>query len=151
MFPRLFTIGDVLTVHTYGLLVALGLLVGLYTAGGPAGRGAGAGGGGLEPGNLHGAGGAGGRQASGGRDRVELLLRASAGDFFLDDAASRRGVLRRAGLRRGAGPRLQLALPAGLPPAGRRLRSWPGPRPCGGPPGVFQRRLLLGETRKCRL
>ena len=33
MFPRLFTIGDVLTVHTYGLLVALGLLVGLYTAG----------------------------------------------------------------------------------------------------------------------
>src|SRR3990172_2679129 len=33
MFPRLFTIDGVLTLHTYGLLVALGLLVGLYTAG----------------------------------------------------------------------------------------------------------------------
>src|SRR3990167_7146506 len=33
MFPRLFTIGDVLTVHTYGLLVALGRLAGLYPAG----------------------------------------------------------------------------------------------------------------------
>jgi len=32
MFPRLFTIGDLLTVHTYGVLVATGLLVGLYTA-----------------------------------------------------------------------------------------------------------------------
>lgn len=33
MFPRLFTIGDFFTLHTYGLLVALALLVGIYTAG----------------------------------------------------------------------------------------------------------------------
>lgn len=33
MFPRLFTVGDFFTLHTYGLLVALGLLAGLYTAG----------------------------------------------------------------------------------------------------------------------
>jgi phosphatidylglycerol:prolipoprotein diacylglycerol transferase len=33
MFPRLFTIGDVFTLHTYGLLVALGLLAGIYVAG----------------------------------------------------------------------------------------------------------------------
>ena len=32
MLPRLFTVGDLFTVHTYGLLVALGLLVGIYTA-----------------------------------------------------------------------------------------------------------------------
>lgn len=32
MFPRLFTVGELFTVHTYGLLVALGLLVGIYTA-----------------------------------------------------------------------------------------------------------------------
>ncbi|MBI4467509.1 MAG: prolipoprotein diacylglyceryl transferase [Acidobacteria bacterium] len=32
MFPRLFTVGDWFTLHTYGALVALGLLVGLYTA-----------------------------------------------------------------------------------------------------------------------
>src|SRR3989304_3565548 len=33
MFPRLFTIDGVLTLHTYGLLVALGLLAGLSPAG----------------------------------------------------------------------------------------------------------------------
>lgn len=33
MFPRLFTVDDIFTLHTYGLLVALGLLVGLYIAG----------------------------------------------------------------------------------------------------------------------
>lgn len=32
MFPRLFSLGDTFTLHTYGLLVALGLLVGIYTA-----------------------------------------------------------------------------------------------------------------------
>lgn len=32
MFPRLFTVGDFFTLHTYGLLVATGLLVGIYTA-----------------------------------------------------------------------------------------------------------------------
>lgn len=32
MFPRLFSLGDFLTVHTYGLLVAIALLVGIYTA-----------------------------------------------------------------------------------------------------------------------
>lgn len=32
MFPRLFTVGEYFTIHTYGLLVALGLLAGLYTA-----------------------------------------------------------------------------------------------------------------------
>lgn len=32
MFPRLVTIGDAFTLHTYGLLVALGLLVGLFVA-----------------------------------------------------------------------------------------------------------------------
>lgn len=32
MFPRLFTIGDFFTLHTYGLLVALAVLVGIYTA-----------------------------------------------------------------------------------------------------------------------
>ncbi|HKZ53553.1 MAG TPA: prolipoprotein diacylglyceryl transferase [Candidatus Acidoferrales bacterium] len=33
MFPRLFSVGDVFTLHTYGLMVALGLLIGIYTAG----------------------------------------------------------------------------------------------------------------------
>jgi phosphatidylglycerol:prolipoprotein diacylglycerol transferase len=33
MFPRLFTIGDFFTLHTYGLMVATALLVGIYTAG----------------------------------------------------------------------------------------------------------------------
>ncbi|MFQ5662954.1 MAG: prolipoprotein diacylglyceryl transferase [Terriglobia bacterium] len=33
MLPKLFTLGDLFTLHTYGLLVALGLLVGIYTAG----------------------------------------------------------------------------------------------------------------------
>lgn len=33
MFPKLFTVGHYFTLHTYGLLVALGLLVGLVTAG----------------------------------------------------------------------------------------------------------------------
>lgn len=32
MFPRLFTFGDFFTLHTYGLLVALAFLVGIYTA-----------------------------------------------------------------------------------------------------------------------
>lgn len=32
MFPRLFTIGETLTVHTYGVLVAAGVLLGLYVA-----------------------------------------------------------------------------------------------------------------------
>lgn len=32
MFPRLFTLGDFFTLHTYGLLVASGVLVGIYTA-----------------------------------------------------------------------------------------------------------------------
>lgn len=32
MFPRLLTIGDAVTLHTYGLLVASGLLAGIYTA-----------------------------------------------------------------------------------------------------------------------
>ena len=33
MFPKLFTVDNLFTIHTYGLLVALGLLAGLYTAG----------------------------------------------------------------------------------------------------------------------
>jgi len=33
MFPRLFTLGDFFTLHTYGLMVATGLLVGIYVAG----------------------------------------------------------------------------------------------------------------------
>lgn len=33
MFPKLFTVGHYFTLHTYGLLVALALLVGLITAG----------------------------------------------------------------------------------------------------------------------
>jgi phosphatidylglycerol:prolipoprotein diacylglycerol transferase len=33
MLPRLFSVGDVFTLHTYGLMVALALLVGIYTAG----------------------------------------------------------------------------------------------------------------------
>lgn len=33
MFPRLFTVGHLFTLHTYGLLVALGLLVGIWMAG----------------------------------------------------------------------------------------------------------------------
>ena len=33
MFPKLFSVGDLFTLHTYGLLVALALLVGIYTAG----------------------------------------------------------------------------------------------------------------------
>jgi phosphatidylglycerol:prolipoprotein diacylglycerol transferase len=33
MFPRLFTVGDLFTLHSYGLLVALALLVGIYVAG----------------------------------------------------------------------------------------------------------------------
>lgn len=32
MFPRLFTLGDFFTLHTYGVLVAAALLVGIYTA-----------------------------------------------------------------------------------------------------------------------
>ncbi|MFQ5776897.1 MAG: prolipoprotein diacylglyceryl transferase [Terriglobia bacterium] len=33
MFPKLFTLSDFYTQHTYGVLVALALLVGIYTAG----------------------------------------------------------------------------------------------------------------------
>lgn len=32
MFPRLFTLGDSITLHTYGLMMATGLLVGIYVA-----------------------------------------------------------------------------------------------------------------------
>ncbi|MFQ5694462.1 MAG: prolipoprotein diacylglyceryl transferase [Terriglobia bacterium] len=33
MFPRIFSLGDYFTLHTYGLLVALALLTGIYVAG----------------------------------------------------------------------------------------------------------------------
>jgi phosphatidylglycerol:prolipoprotein diacylglycerol transferase len=46
MFPRLFTIGDSVTLHTYGLMMASALLLGIYIASRYARRA------GLDPGNV---------------------------------------------------------------------------------------------------